>query len=166
VTRELDATTGLDASDLKLLSDIKTHGWHVMGVFPRENQNGPNWAFSIGLFHSYGHPEVIVLGLPLKSCMSVVNEVGAHVKAGKQYTAGIEYDDILKAPYRCVFRPVEKADYRNHVGYARWFYEDDEFPLLQCCWPDNAGNFSWDAACDQGVREAQSLLVEQANSPT
>ena len=29
------------------------------------------------------------------------------------------------------------------VGYARWFYEGDDFPVVQCIWPDKQQNYPW-----------------------
>jgi hypothetical protein len=34
---------------------------------------------------------------------------------------------------------------REFFGYARWFYEGDSFPMLQCVWPDGNHNYPWDA---------------------
>jgi len=158
VTRQFQETPDLSASDTKVLTDIQSHGWHVVKVFSRQNEKGPEWAFSVGLLHSFGHPEVIVFGLPLDICMRVVNAIGEQVRAGKRFTTDGEYDDILNAPYRCAFRPVEQKYYREYVGYAQWFYEDTPFPLAQCFWPDKAGRFPWDAACSHSIREAQPLL--------
>jgi hypothetical protein len=100
--------SGLSNPDTKVLADIQTHGWHVTGVFARKDEKGPEWAFSIGLFHSFCHPEVIVFGLKLDTCICVINEIGRQVKAGKRYQAGPEYEDILEDPYKCAFRSVER----------------------------------------------------------
>ena len=99
MTRSLEDFRGLSASDAKVLEDIRTHSWHVTGVFPSQGNTGPDWAFSIGLFHSFVHPEIIVFGLKLDVCMSVINEIGGQVKSGKHYDAGEEYGDILNNPY-------------------------------------------------------------------
>jgi Domain of unknown function (DUF4262) len=56
MTKAIEQTDGLSSSDAKVLTDIQAVGWHAVGVFPREHEEGPNWAFSIGLFHSFGHP--------------------------------------------------------------------------------------------------------------
>lgn len=158
MTRSLANSSGLSAPDTKFLTDIKTHGWHVTGVFVSAGEAGPEWAFSIGLFHSFRHPEVVVFGLKLGICMSVVNEIGAQVKAGKRYQTTGEYEDILSDPYRCAFRLVQRKHYRNYLGSALWFYEDESFPTMQCFWPDKAGRFPWDESCNSTVRDGQPLL--------
>jgi len=71
MTRILAESKGSSAPDAKVLQDIQRVGWHVTSVFARKEDEGPEWAFSIGLFHSFCHPEVIVHGLPLERCMDV-----------------------------------------------------------------------------------------------
>jgi hypothetical protein len=149
---------GLPASDVKVLTDIRAEGFHIVGVFPREGEEGPDWGFSIGLFHSFGHPEVIVCGLPLKTCESVVSIIGKQVKAGSRYETGEVYNDILEEPYRCTFNQVDPSQYREHVGYALWFYNPDRFPLIQCFWADDKGRFPWDEGCEDYVKNSQPLL--------
>jgi hypothetical protein len=61
MTRSLEEKRGLSAPDAKVLGDIQRVGWHVTGVFAQKDEKGPEWAFSIGLFHSFQHPEVVVL---------------------------------------------------------------------------------------------------------
>jgi hypothetical protein len=158
MTRSLEPTDDLSAPDVKVLTDIRTEGFHIVGVFPRQDERGPNCAFSIGLFHSFRHPEVIVCGLSVKTCMSVISNIGGHVKTSGRYEPDAMYDDILESPYRCTFRAVNPAQYREHVGYALWFYYPDPFPLLQCFWTDKEFRFPWDECCKEYVQQAQPLL--------
>jgi len=56
-----DGSTQLDEGDKQLLSDVQTYGWHVLII--EEDDEGPGYGFSVGLFHTFGHPEVVVFGL-------------------------------------------------------------------------------------------------------
>ena len=163
MTKSLDES-GLSAPDRKLLNDISEFGWHTTGVFASRGEQGPEFAFSVGLFHSFGHPEVVLFGLPLERCIKVVNVIGTEVKAGRHYESDHDYGDVLQEPYRCAFKEVHQSHYRDHVGYALWFYEDNRFPLLQCFWPDKQGLFPWDDECNDHVKRAQPLLFKSANS--
>lgn len=158
MTRSLKETAGLSEPDAKVLQDILQVGWHVTGVFASEGEEGPEWAFSIGLFHSFGHPEVVVVGLPFERCMDVVNVIGQQVKDGNRYDSGRLYSDILKDPYACAFREVNRRHFSDYVGYALWFYEDDPFSLFQCFWPDKENRLPWDDHCNEYVRSVQPLL--------
>jgi hypothetical protein len=158
MTKSLDSSEPLSAPDAKVLNDIKRMGWHTLGVSPSQGEDGPDWAFSIGLYHTFGHPEVIVLGLPVKTCMELVNVIGKHVKEGTRYEAGHDYADILTGPFSCAFKCVQRNHYRDHVGYALWFYETDGFPLLQCFWPDKQFRFPWNEGCNDYVMTSQRRL--------
>jgi hypothetical protein len=159
MTRDVRQRGGLKPADQKFLSIIETHGWHVTRVFNREGDSGPEWAYSTGLFHSYGHPEILIVGLELDIMGRIINIIGAEVKGGKQYQPGQEYADIL-ANYGCQFREVQRTQYRDYVGWSIWFYEADPFPLLQCFWPDREGHYPWDPDCSEAVADQQPLLFK------
>jgi hypothetical protein len=51
---------GGTGSDEKLREDVDNYGWHVMGVL--DTADIPAWAYSVGLYHSFGHPEILIMG--------------------------------------------------------------------------------------------------------
>jgi len=158
MTRSLEEANDLSALDAKVLREIHTDGWQITGVLAGEQEREPDFAYSIGFFHSLGHPEVILFGLPLDTCMRAVNVIGIDVRSGMRFEPGRVYAGILKDPHLCCFREVDAKHYRDHVGYALWFYESDPFPLLQCFWSDVNGRFPWDDDCHRLVRELQPML--------
>ena len=158
MTRSIEEANDLSALDAKVLREIHTDGWQITGVLAREQDKGPDFAYSIGFFHSLGHPEIILFGLPLDTCMRAVNVIGIDVQNGMTFETGRVYDGILQRPHRCCFREVDPKYYRNHVGYALWFYEADPFPLLQCFWSDELGRFPWDRDCAEYCRAWQPPL--------
>lgn len=158
MTRSLEEANDLSALDAKVLREIHTDGWQITGVLAREQDRGPDFAYSIGLFHSFGHPEVILFGLPIDTCMRAVNVIGIDIRNGMRFHPDTVYDRILSVPHRCCFRDVDRKHYQDHVGYALWFYETDPFPLMQCFWSDPHGRFPWDAGCSRYARDGQPLL--------
>ena len=54
-------TTATDSGEQKLLHDVAKFGWHCMKVFG-DNEHEP-FAYTIGLFKSYGYPELLIYGL-------------------------------------------------------------------------------------------------------
>lgn len=131
----------MDLGDRKLLDDVERIGWHMIGV--PEDEKGPDFVYSIGLFHSFKHAEIIVVGMELKLMFWMVNEIGSWAKSGKRVGHGDVRDGLLDG-YSCTFRTVGKQRYRDYFGYAKWFYRNDHFPVLQCVWPDKAGRWPWD----------------------
>ncbi len=74
-----------DASDEKLIADVTKYGLHVVGVFDdRGDTDGshPDFCYSIGLYASYGQPEVLLMGLGFETAKEIINSVGEFAKSG------------------------------------------------------------------------------------
>ena len=119
--------------DRRLLDDVEAQGWHVMRVPPRGNT--PGWAFSVGLHHRFDHPEIIVFGLPPEALFNLVDRIASRVASGDCFSPGSTSDRILEG-YTCGIQPVMRRWYQAFLGYAIWFYGDEEFPVVQFRWPD------------------------------
>jgi hypothetical protein len=157
MTRDVRERGGLPAADQKFLANIETHGWAVTKVFRSEGEAGPEFAYSTGLFHGYKHPEIVVFGLDLGIMHQIINNIGNAVKNAAQFKPGIEYHEIF-ARCGCQFRVVASVNYKPYLGWAIWFYESYEFPVLQCFWPDRDRHYPWERACSPGVAALQPLL--------
>ena len=151
------ADAGLTDGDRRLLTDINQIGWHVVMI--PEEQGTPGWAYSVGLFQSFRHPEVITFGLPINVASSVVNEIGYAASVGRGVAAGVVSSDILDG-LNCTFRPVLPKWYRPFLGYGNWYYQGTDYLCLQCFWPDKAGYFPWDAHFNKSWQRLQPLLYE------
>ncbi|MEW6493544.1 MAG: DUF4262 domain-containing protein [Cyanobacteriota bacterium] len=140
----------------KVFDDIKQYGWHILGV--EADETSPGFAYSIGLWHHFQHPEIILFGLPYEVMGRIINIIGDQVKAGTRFEAGKPYYEILEN-YPCVFETVASAQIGNFLCWARWFYGyQDQFPALQGFWPDKAGKFPWDEGFDSKFLPYQPLL--------
>jgi hypothetical protein len=137
-----------DEGDRRLLHDVQTHGWHIVhvGMPVGEDSEGPGWSYSVGLFHTLGHPEFIVVGLPWSTAEAIINDLGSRVRAGQRFGNGMHDPDVLEN-HNVRFVTMRTDEYRAHLGYAIWFYRGMEFPVLQVVWPDRAGRFPWDPDC-------------------
>ena len=146
-----------DESETFIQRAVEEHGWAVQ-LISAGDENEPAFAYTIGLFKNWNHPELIVLGLRLELMHSMVNEIGARVKAGARFTAGDSLQDV-SGGYDVRLRAVQdERSYRAHVGYARWFYSGAPFPLLQVVWPDRGGHFPGEPGAVDSLRDQQPLL--------
>ncbi|MFL5242708.1 MAG: DUF4262 domain-containing protein [Gemmataceae bacterium] len=152
----------LDDGDRKLLSDIDRFGWHVVMI--PEADGTPGWSFSVGLFSTFSHPEVVVFGLSMALAGQVINGIGADIQKGKTFEFGQDYPEILEGVL-CTFRPVVARWYRPFLGYATWYYQGTEFPVLQCIWPDKQQHYPWQPEYKQAWLWAQPLLFELEPEP-
>lgn len=151
-----------DDGDRKLLADVQEHGWHVIGV--EAGEEGPGFAYSIGMFHTFRHPEIIVFGLAVKVMHPIINTIGEQVRKGCQFEHLDEAGDVVEG-YNVCFRTVEKKHYREYLGYARWFYQGDNFPVLQCVWPDKQHRYPWHADFAENLAARQPVLSGEMSWP-
>jgi hypothetical protein len=148
----------LNASSRKVIHDVNTHGWHVVKVDVRDEH--PGWAFSIGLFHTFQHPEFLIFGLDLDLMHRLINSLGEEIRAGRRFEADFEHDALLKG-YRCALKPVDPVWYPHILGFATWYYKGAEFPTLQCFWPDKQHRYPWQSGFDAKLESHQPLLFKR-----
>ena len=91
-----------------------------MKVAPRVGDEGHLWAYSTGLYYSYGHPEILMLNLQLDSMHEIINLIGASVKKGKTFEPGKPYADILER-FNCSFQSVLPPTMKNTWGFLGGF---------------------------------------------
>jgi hypothetical protein len=144
----------VDQSEQKLLSDIREYGWHAVMI--QADEKSPGWGFTVGFFHSYRHPELVITGLKAEITHQFLRLFSVPIMAGKVYKPGDKVTDIGSYPF--LFVSVPTCFYRDYLGFAIWFYKPTEFPVLQVVWPDKAGRFPWEA--DYDTRCRQPLLFD------
>src|SRR5262245_58366688 len=74
-----------DDRDHKLLADIARVGWAVLAI--TEDDDGPGYAFSVGLFHTLGHPEIVLMGLRPETAQRLINLMGEAIRGGQRFEA-------------------------------------------------------------------------------
>jgi Domain of unknown function (DUF4262) len=52
----------------------------------------------------------------------------------------------------------ERKVIAEYIGYARWYYEGDGFPLYQIVWPARSGQFPWDRLASAEFKRAQPVI--------
>jgi hypothetical protein len=142
-------------SDLELLANVESSGWHIVEVPERNEQ--PGWAFSVGLTHSFQHPEVVIFGLPETANREVLERVVQAVQAGASLREGSVTETILPG-LRCELRPVSQVWHELLLGYAIWFYGGADFAAVQFLWPDTAGKLPGDPDFDTELAPLQPLF--------
>jgi hypothetical protein len=145
----------LDESERNVLNHVENYGWSVTII--REQNGSPGWAFTVGLFENFGHPEVTIFGMEPKTRHSILNWIAKNVSEGKPFTAEREHDWVLEQ-HNCWSRAVQKVWYRDLFGWAIWFYGGAEFPVVQCLWPSKDGTYPWQE--NSSFFTTQPLLFE------
>ena len=141
--------------DERLLADIAEYGLHIINVL--EDQEGPPHSFSIGLYHRFKHPEIIIVGLKTELMQNMINWAGDMIREGQRLEIGKRYSGFLEG-FEVTFREVDKRHYEEYLGYAIWFYKNSDFPVIQCVWPTTNGYFPWDRKYPRDLKGWQVLL--------
>ena len=148
-----------DDVERRIIADVDRFGWHVILVADDSEgtDEGFDFAYSVGLFEGFKHPELLVIGLPKQVAHEVLNLLGERVKKGERFANGDVVEDVIDG-YAVTFVEVEQGHYADYVGCGVWFYTGSGFPLLQVVWPDKKKRYPWDKDASEGFCEAQPLL--------
>lgn len=146
----------LDACDLRLLADVAQFGFHV--VLGASNGEAPAFAFSVGLFQTFDHPEVAIFGLAPGALEATVRAIGERVRAGGRFDEPDVAEGLLDGR-AIAFRRVVPRHYPPYLGYAVWYHGGPRFPALQAVWADG-GRFPWEHWFSRELRDAQPVLFE------
>jgi hypothetical protein len=145
-----------DHSEDFIEETVTRHGWAVEVI--RAEGDLPAFAYTIGLHRSFGGPEIIVVGLRHEVMHAMLNACGERLRAGESLPVGTPFAGILD-DYPVLFRPVRSPEsYREHMGYALWFYDGPHFPLWQLVWPDKEGRFPGEEGANPVMKTQQPLL--------
>ena len=146
----------VDEHEAQTIADIDRFGWVVLKV---TNDAGPDFAYSVGMYRTFGHPEILIFGLPVELMHRLINDIGEHVRSGERYTAGQVTDDFLEG-YDVTFRVVPTFQYKGHLGWANWLYDGTQYPVLQLVYPDREHRWPWEDGVAPGFREGQPVLAD------
>jgi hypothetical protein len=118
---------------------------------------GPGWSYSVGLFQTLRHPELVVFGLPSSVTQPIINDLGERIRSGAQFQHGARDSEVLEK-HAVQFVGIPESAFETHLGYALWFYRRKPFPALQVVWPDRKGILPWEAGFDVTLHALQPVL--------
>lgn len=144
----------------KLVADIEEFGWEVILIEATEYL--PSFAYTIGLWKNYNHPEIISFGLTTKTLHLILNTAGDMVKSGQVIKTTKVYDDFFENS-KTAFIGIDKRNLGDYFGTAINFYNSKEFPALQLIWTDRNDNFPWDPDYQEEFQYRQPLLDRNAD---
>ncbi len=148
-----------DKVDDKIIADVNTVGWSVIMIAATNYL--PSFAYTIGLWKNYGHPEIIAFGLTTKTLHLILNIAGEHIKAGGKYETDKVYSDFFTDGDTQLIS-VDKRNIRDYFGYAIWFNKGCDFPAIELIWTDRNSKFPWEAGFEDEFVYRQPLLDRNA----
>lgn len=145
-----------DTPDQKVVGDVETHGWSISLIASPDGLL-PHWAFSIGLIHSFGVPNITMVGLDPRGMGHWINNVGERLRAGLRIKDGDTLDGVIDG-YTLLVRQVAEGWSESMFGWCRWFAQQPEPPMYQLVWPDAQHRMPWDDEATEGCRIGQARL--------
>jgi Domain of unknown function (DUF4262) len=139
----------LSQEDERTIGHIEEFGCSVVSV--KRKQHGLGWSYTIGVFDTVGKPEIITVGLLPKTAHFALNQAAKLLRAGIDLTQGRHRD--LIGEVECEFRPIDRKWIKQLMGWAVWYYDGDDFPVLQAVYPDLENRFPEDEGFDTGFEQ-------------
>lgn len=143
------------AAEKGIISDVEKHGFSI-ALFNGDGYS-PSFGYTIGLFKTYGYPELICFGLSHDLMHSIFWTGKELFDKQREPDLAIGHSDFLEG-YEVRFLSVDKARYGDYFGYGHWFYSGWDFPALQIVWPDKEGLFPWNEDFNPDWKFKQPLL--------
>jgi hypothetical protein len=144
-----------DPRDSRIAHNIRETGWHIMGV---TGDDTPDWAYSIGMWHTLSGPDICMTGLPVENAMSLIWKIAMQVRDEGRGLAPEKLRLNVIEGYKVAIRPVHPTWYPAMFGAGLNFYQTPPWPLLQAIWPDRQGRFPWEEGADPERRDQQPFL--------
>lgn len=117
----------------------------------------PGFAYTIGLYQRFNHPEIICFGLSLQVMADLLNHACEQIKNGLSFVPNTLCEGFPE-DYPVQFLPVDAAYYPYYLGTGTHFYEHTPFPAIQLVWPDKQSRFPWAPDFNPDWRRKQPLL--------
>lgn len=124
-----------DCADLfeqRLVEHIQEQGYQTL------HQAGS--CYTVGLWLSLGHPELILFGLPERRAHRLLRVAVERIAAGERWAVGQLVEGLAEG-YPLRLQSVHPDHYREYLSYNRWFYRGAGFEAAQLVWPDPDKNF-------------------------
>lgn len=157
-----------DDLDRRTIETVLEHGWQVITVADADGcshpdhadlaehdhgEPGPAFAYTVGLGHRVGHPELLISGLDLGVMHHALNAVAQRVMRGRRLAPGDVLEDVL-AGVPVALAQVADGALRDTVSWSGWFHRRKP-AALALVWPDKNGVFAWQPGAPAILDERQ-----------
>jgi hypothetical protein len=157
-----------DELDRRVIETVLEHGWQVMLVaddagcshpdhhdHPADDDGepGPGFAYTVGLWHRAGHPELLMSGLDHGLMHRALNGIAERIMHGLRLAPGDGLEDVL-AGVPVAVEQVSDTGLLETVTWSGWFHRREP-EALAIVWPDRNGLFAWQPGAPAALEERQ-----------
>lgn len=117
----------------RMLNLIDQYGIAIQGVGGFEGDDGPPFAYTVGLYEKHRF-EVMIIGLPMQIAQKHLNDLHNMIKDGLEIIDGLTLRGIVKdLPVKFV-QVTDRGDFTTGIA-DKLMNGGREVPLLQMVWP-------------------------------
>ena len=152
----------------KAVSDIAQYGWSFMYVDADQVRGMESFSYTIGFEKSYGHPEIIIFGLPAEPAHRILSATAAAIKEGETMPLHEPVENIIGGDLKVKFKPLDHAAYDDCLSVAIAAYGTKDFRTQIMLWPDKEGKYPIDTGYSIKVQLMAAKVVsasEQFDAP-
>lgn len=135
------------------LAMIAEHGFCFNPVMA----NNTTFVYTAGLFRTFGHPEIFVMGYQAQDAYNLIGMVYHRIKAGDRFADAMVIDDLAENDLFAI-RPMLQSSTDENSGLGQRLV--GEFPAVQLFFSDENCLFPWDEGCDPRCKKLQTSLLE------
>jgi len=123
----------------KVDENVAKFGFHITYVL--EDEKGPSFCYSTGLYKSYKIPEVFLSGLPQSLSFTLVSDYADKFKESVLETNKKINSFSEDFDFPLYFIDVEKENLKDYDYTSQRFYEKENYKCVQLIYPDTKGKF-------------------------
>ncbi|WP_418058793.1 DUF4262 domain-containing protein [Pimelobacter simplex] len=140
-----------DEWDRRVIDTVLEHGWQVLLI--AGDDSGPAFAYTVGLGHRCGHPELLMSGLDHDLMHRSLNHLAQRIMDGRRLVPGDAIENVLGGVPVAVEQVADDA-LRETVSWSGWFHRRKP-EALALVWPDTSGVFAWQPGAPSVLDERQ-----------
>lgn len=163
-----------DSRERSTIDTILEHGWQVtlvsddVGCSDPEHHDheghqhrdpSPAFAYTVGLGHRCGHPELVMSGLDQRVMHRALNDVTRRVLDGRRLAPGDVLEGVL-AGVPVVLEQLTDQALGETVTWSGWFHRARPEALV-LVWPSTSGLFAWQPGAPDVLDELQPASWRQ-----
>lgn len=141
----------------QMMEQVEERGFTTMGIMPRKGSEGPAWAYTIGFWHSYKHPELVIADFDVRIAHLAFLGAAKRLARGEKIVGLVEGLIEGGPPFKT--KPMSWTETTmGALGSGLAFYQVRKDPAAlflarQLLWQDKEGRFPGDAGTPAGWQE-------------